>query len=84
MKIQVITTQTINVPDGATHYSGELLDEPLWYKRTPDELSKIGGHYWSSWKRGGWYIDFWSDAPTDPEWAKPLNTTPTIIATGAE
>ena len=32
MLIEVTVTIQVHAPDDATHYTGDLLDEPRWYK----------------------------------------------------
>ena len=52
MKIQVLVE--IEAPDGATHYGGNLNDEPTWYK-----CSQPGGyvHRWYyNYDRKGWFL----------------------------
>jgi hypothetical protein len=67
MKIPVIVE--VEAPDDATHYTGELLDNPTWWKHV---VSDNGVHkHWCWWRSGtvpgnprmsihpltpGWYI----------------------------
>jgi hypothetical protein len=40
MKIKVMVT--IEAPDGTSHYTGDLLDDPTWWKTRPI----VGVPYW--------------------------------------
>ena len=65
MAMQSITvTRKIEVPEGATHYIGDLLDGPVFFKRTTNDTKTFDG--WSVWKGRDWYLDFWE--PTPPAW----------------
>ena len=53
MKIQFKVE--VEAPDGATHFSGDLLDDPVWYKCT--QVGAVGDHWWwYSKARGGWFL----------------------------
>jgi hypothetical protein len=55
-------TTLIEAPYEATHYTGFLLDEPVWWKQV--------GLNWYNWEEeaGCWYYY----APHSPAWAKPI------------
>jgi hypothetical protein len=65
MKIQV--TVEVEVPDGATHYIGDLLDGPAWLKCT--QIGVVGDHwwFWSPDDRGWFLLGFHK-----PHWAKEI------------
>lgn len=61
MKVKVITQ--VEVPDGATHYHGDILDTPTFFKCT-----QVGGfdHWW--YYAHGWLL--FGHSP--PNWMKEL------------
>ena len=44
MKIKV--TVEVEVPEGATHYAGEILDDPTYWK----SLQRSDGEHWYIWE----------------------------------
>ena len=74
MLIKLTITRIIDAPDGATHYAGDILDEPAWYKRTVNETGTFDG--WSVYRSGDWYLDSWYH-PT-PHWVEPIADTPAM------
>lgn len=52
MKIQVTTE--VEAPEGATHYWGDLLDDPTFVKCT--QIGCVGDHWWSWAKDRGLWI----------------------------
>lgn len=71
MKIKVLTE--VDAPKGATHYWGDLLDEPKFAKtsREPD-----GWTYWWWYDptRQDWFLSEQGPAGTKPHWIKELPT----------
>jgi hypothetical protein len=49
MDIKVIVT--VPVPEGATYYGGDLLDNPIWYKCMQVGVS---GDHWFYWDYDEW------------------------------
>lgn len=61
MRIKITTC--IDVPDGSTHYHGDLLDNPSFYKCT--QVGVVGDHWWywhrqeRQWKLSGHHKPHW-------------------------
>lgn len=53
--------RTVEVPDGATHFFGDLLDDPAFYKMTM--VGVVGEHWWvllsSGWVLSGHSKPHW-------------------------
>lgn len=66
MKIEVKVE--VEAPNGATHYFGELLDDPLWFKK-----KYIAGyaHWFGLTRSGEWVLVRHGEEA--PRWSKPLN-----------
>lgn len=78
----------LDVPEGATHYSGSIEDcacvdceniEPTWYKRTQNSTGTHDG--WSlyrpqrQWSCGAWCEPGWyiaTSTPEQPHWIKEI------------
>lgn len=43
-QLKVITTTMVDVPEGASHFCGDLLDRPTFYKCT--QVGVAGEHWW--------------------------------------
>lgn len=56
---------TVEAPDGATHYDGNLLGKPTFYKMTM--VGVVGEHWWF-YNGGQWRLSQHSK----PHWVKPL------------
>lgn len=65
MKIEVTTH--VEAPDDATHYFGELLEEPQWLKCT--QVGVAGDHWWT-WNMSRKCWTFLSHYK--PHWAKEI------------
>lgn len=58
MAIRNVTLdRQIDVPEGATHYMGDIVGDCLFFKRTVNETKTFDG--WSIWKNNDWYLDYW-------------------------
>lgn len=68
MKIEVTTV--VDAPDGATHYAGELLDEPTWWKFLVNSTGVIRVWCYYCNVRNGWFIS----GEHKPHWIKELPT----------
>lgn len=68
MKIRVIIE--IEVPDGATHYSGRISYDPVWYK----QKQRVDGMYWySCWREGApWMLE----SVLKPNWLHKIERAP--------
>ena len=69
MEVTVITK--VVAPDGATHYFGDLLEDPTWIKfRKGDPNSHATRQYdlWFYWKNEQWYVL----SEYAPHWALPI------------
>ena len=65
MRVKVI--RTINAPDGSTHYCGDLMEDPTFYKMTM--VGVVGEHWWYfDPERNGWYLS----GHSKPHWIKEL------------
>lgn len=57
MKIKVITE--VEAPEGATHYFGDLLADPIWVKFVegdPNSYATRQRDQWYEWKNGQWFF----------------------------
>lgn len=63
MKIPV--TVEVEAPDDATHYFGDLLDDPIFVKCTQ---VGVGGDHWWHFKDGTWFMI----SHHRPHWLKEL------------
>lgn len=53
--MNIVLTVNIEAPDGATHYTGDLLDDPSWYKVT--QVGVVGDHWWRwNTKKSEWLL----------------------------
>jgi hypothetical protein len=68
--MNLVVPVEVKVPDGATHYSGDLLDEPTFYKMTM--VGVVGEHWWM-WidDRAEWVLA----SHHRPSWIKELPTS---------
>jgi len=58
---------TVVAPNGATHYAGELLEDPSWYKCT--QVGVAGDHWWRwSKERNEWVLA----SHFKPNWLKEI------------
>lgn len=73
-KIQVATVVDVHVPSKATHFGGNLTDEPSWYYCSQ---VGVGGDHWWYWdeNRHGWYLY----AHHKPNWCHPIAEAPGLI-----
>lgn len=57
----------VNAPDGATHYHGDILDMPTFYKM---KMVGAAGEHWFYWsrKRKEWMLA----GHHQPHWTEPL------------
>jgi hypothetical protein len=65
----------VDAPDGATHYCGDLLCEPEFYKHYVNSTGTFNGWlYWNRKKNDSWYIH----GETPPHFLKeiPIQTPP--------
>ena len=53
MKIPV--TIEVEAPDGATHYTGDILDDPIWWKHQVNSTGAIKAWYFNHGYGGPWY-----------------------------
>lgn len=74
--ITVTRTYQVEVPEGATHYRGDILDDPTWFKRTKNDTGTFDG--WSMWKDGDWYLEQWWPEPA-PNFVMAIGAVPTVI-----
>lgn len=65
--MEVIVHTKVNAPDGATHYLGDLLDNPSWFKVT--QVGVVGDHWWK-WKysNNAWVLS----GHSRPHWLKEI------------
>jgi hypothetical protein len=67
--MKVLCQTEIDAPEGASHFGGNLLDSPLWYKKT--EIGVVGEHWWF-WDKGS---DQWRlSGHSSPHWIKPIES----------
>lgn len=71
MKIKVLTE--VDAPKGATHYWGDLLDEPKFAK-TSQEPDGWTYWWWYDPTRQDWFLSEQGPAGTKPHWIKELPT----------
>lgn len=64
MKFRVVVE--VDAPDGATHYYGELLHDPVWVKCT--QIGVAGDHWWQYDPHKGWMFS----SHFKPHWAKEI------------
>lgn len=65
MKVKV--AREIDAPDGSTHYHGDLLDDPTFYKMTM--VGVVGEHWWHyDEERKGWFLS----SHHKPHWVKEI------------
>lgn len=68
MKVRLVAD--IVAPDGATHYSGNLLEEQTWWKLSGDATDhRSRWCYWNAHKKD-WYVH----SEHRPHWIKEIQT----------
>lgn len=70
--IRVTVVHEVQAPDEATHYAGDLLDEPTWWKYSENDTGTFKGWCYYDPNRGAWFIgaDGWK-----PDWIKEIPTS---------
>lgn len=61
----------VEAPEGATHFSGEILDDPTWYKFAVNSTGVIRAWYWYCPERG-WMYHREGTPEEPPHWVKPI------------
>ena len=68
--MRVVIAVAIEAPDGATHYSGDILNLPTWWKRSTNSTGIITAWYACVGAGKPWHFQ----SEHEPHWLNPIPT----------
>lgn len=70
---QMVTVQLqVKAPADATHYSGDLLDDPTWYKFAINSTGTVKAWYYANRWHSPWMYHQEGEAAKPPHWVKKI------------